>query len=392
MSDVQMTFESVSEALPGPKWQRLFARYKPAYLAWFSARSRADAPERATCEAALARHMPELMATYRRLVALAGGDDATARLLTCYRPPAYLVSCSQAAVAGPDGAVLIRNYDLEPALNEGLILDTAWTGRRVIGSSEFLWGLADGMNQDGLAVSLAFGGSKETGDGFGIPLIIRYLLETCNSVEAALATLVRVPSHMAYNVTLADRGGATASVQLKPGGGMTVSDRAAATNHQGAAPVWPEHAGFTRSLERERVLHDALAGPAAGTCGLVSRFLSAPLYSTDYANGFGTLYTAVYRPGAGVAEWHWPGEMMRQSFDAFTEGSRTIALGGSTARVAEQPVVDGPEMAPVAAWRAALVQAGTEPAPALDAWFRAAEASGTPDWAGLGAVFGGWGR
>lgn len=276
MSDVQMTFESVSEALPGPKWQRLFARYKPAYLAWFSARSRADAPERATCEAALARHMPELMATYRRLVALAGGDDATARLLTCYRPPAYLVSCSQAAVAGPDGAVLIRNYDLEPALNEGLILDTAWTGRRVIGSSEFLWGLADGMNQDGLAVSLAFGGSKETGDGFGIPLIIRYLLETCNSVEAALATLVRVPSHMAYNVTLADRGGATASVQLKPGGGMTVSDRAAATNHQGAAPVWPEHAGFTRSLERERVLHDALAGPAAGTCGLVSRFLSAP--------------------------------------------------------------------------------------------------------------------
>ena len=37
--------------------------------------------------------------------------------------------------------------------------------------SDCLWGLLDGMNDDGLGVSLTFGGRRVLGDGFGIPIV-----------------------------------------------------------------------------------------------------------------------------------------------------------------------------------------------------------------------------
>ena len=71
--------------------------------------------------------------------------------------------------------------------------------------SDCLWGLLDGINDAGLAVALAFGGRQRArADGFGITLVVRYLLETCDTVEQACATLARLPVHAPYNLTLAD--------------------------------------------------------------------------------------------------------------------------------------------------------------------------------------------
>ena len=50
----------------------------------------------------------------------------------------------------------------------------------MLGMSDCLWGLLDGVNDAGLAVSLTFGGRRDVGDGFAIPLVVRYLLETCD--------------------------------------------------------------------------------------------------------------------------------------------------------------------------------------------------------------------
>ena len=58
--------------------------------------------------------------------------------------------------------------------------------------SDCLWGLLDGINDSGLAVSLTFGGRKDVGDGFAIPLVVRYVLETCDTVAEARAALARV--------------------------------------------------------------------------------------------------------------------------------------------------------------------------------------------------------
>jgi hypothetical protein len=91
-------------------------------------------------------------------------------------PPPFLTGCSQAAVL-PGGPALIRNYDWDYRLFDAVVAKTAYTGRRVLGMLDCLWGLLDGANDSGLAVSLTFGGRPQVGEGFGIPLVIRYVLE-----------------------------------------------------------------------------------------------------------------------------------------------------------------------------------------------------------------------
>jgi hypothetical protein len=75
----------------------------------------------------------------------------------------YLGGCSLAARADGSTVRLVRNYDLSPDLNEGLLLRTEWTGMPVMGMVEFLWGLSDGVNAEGLSVALAFGRPERGG-------------------------------------------------------------------------------------------------------------------------------------------------------------------------------------------------------------------------------------
>ena len=91
---MQLTFEAIAEDRPGHKWQVLFTRYWPAYKQWFLSRGGANGPDLATARARLQQYMPELIPVYEHLVELAGGDELAARFLACYRPPAYLISCS----------------------------------------------------------------------------------------------------------------------------------------------------------------------------------------------------------------------------------------------------------------------------------------------------------
>jgi len=50
-------------------------------------------------------------------------------------------------------------------------------------------------------------------------------------------------------------------------------------------------------------------------------FLAPGLYSEAYERGFGTLYTAVYRPVEGRVEYRWPTYTWPLSFDTFAEGT-----------------------------------------------------------------------
>ncbi|MDW4497146.1 C45 family peptidase [Sulfitobacter sp. D35] len=316
-----LTFEAVDEARPGRKWLRRWNWSWPDYEAWFTARGGDRGPSRAECEAALRRHMPELVPIHAELTALVGTEDRAARFLSGWCPPAYLGGCSLAAHAKGGEVRLVRNYDLSPDLNEGFLLKSAWR-RPVMGMVEFLWGLSDGINDAGLAVALAFGGRGTAGRGFGITHIVRYLLETCDTVGAAEATLARLPSHMAYNLVLADASGRVASLELAPGGGVRRMDRAIATNHQhGTEPA--ERPGFTRTIERRIHLAQMLSEDMRPSA-LHEAFLAPPLYQRGHAQGFGTLFTADYDPARRSVALHWPEEAWGQSLDAFTEGRRTI--------------------------------------------------------------------
>jgi predicted choloylglycine hydrolase len=325
---LDLTFQAVEEAEPGEKWQALFELHWPRYRSWFlqeGERARASHAESARM---LDEHMPELVPTWRRLCELAGGGDLEARVLSMWRPPSYLSGCSQ-GVWSRGEPLLVRNYDYSPDRIEGTILSTAWQGRRVIGMSDCLWGLLDGVNDAGLAVSLAFGGRQVIGAGFGVPLVVRYLLQTCATVSDARAVLARLPFHLAHTLTLVDREGDFVTAYLSPDRGAVFNEVAVATNHQGQVE-WHEHARTTRSLEREQLVVSALE-EADGPESFADAFLRPPIFSEAYDTGMGTLYTAVYEVIRGAATFRWPGYGWEQSFERFRPGRRVVRLVRPTA-------------------------------------------------------------
>jgi predicted choloylglycine hydrolase len=323
LDDVELTFYGIREPVPGPRWQALYDATWPAYRAWYLSEGSDRRPSRAVAAQMLRRYMPELVPTWEGLVELSGDDDA-ARMLTLYNPPPFLPGCSQAAVTAGQ-PLLVRNYDYRPDLCERVVYSSAFTGRRVIGTSDCLWGLVDGMNDAGLVVSLAFGGRPGAGPGFGIPLVVRYLLEVAETLGDVNAVLNRVPVHMAYNLTILDSQGEAATVYVAPQTPPQIFSLRAATNHRGLAPEWPEHAQRFRSVVRQQHLLDLLQS-APEPDELIAAFLQPPLYNTDYAGGFGTIYTAAYRPDHGMIEYHWPGSLWQRTFDT-PDGTHQAAIG-----------------------------------------------------------------
>ena len=217
--------------------------------------------------------------------------------------------------------MLVRNYDYAPSRLEGVIWHSRLLEHQVIGMSDCLWGLLDGMNDAGLSVSLTFGGRRVLGDGFGIPLVVRYLLEMCETTAEAREILARLPYHLAHNLTIIAAGwyrrrSTLVLIVLALVVGVLFVE-------------WPEQARATRTLEREQRILELLQAPSETAEGFADAFLSDALYSQAYDRGFGTLYTAVYRPAESRVEYRWPGFTWPQSFAAFSEGTHeeTLAEG-----------------------------------------------------------------
>jgi len=321
---MQLNFRAIHEDRPGPIWRDLFAAFWPAYRTWFFSEGADERPPRVVAESRLKQDMPELMPTYRRLLDLAGGGADEARFLALYRPAPYLTGCSQAVWTGEEPA-LIRNYDYTPRLWEAVLLSTTWNNRRVMAMSDCLWGVLDGVNESGLAVSLSFGGRKAVGDGFGCPLILRYVLETTTTTREAMKALARVPTHMAYNITAVDARGDFATVYLSPDRAAQVRRWPLATNHQEEGG-WERYIEKTSSIERERFLAERLGDPRGSFDNFASAFLSAPLFSTDYGAASGTLYTSVYYPVRRSMELRWPGRTVTFDLGTFEPGEFPLAL------------------------------------------------------------------
>lgn len=258
-----------------------------------------------------AAHMPELVPVRERLARALdrpGGD--TFLTLAALRP--FFSGCTQIGAGG----TLLRNYDFAPDDCEGTIVSSRFL-RPVIGTQEAAWGLLDGMNDAGLAVSLTFGGREVHGPGFAVPIVLRYLLETCDTVDEAVGRLRSIPVAVPQNLTLVDSAKAV-TVYVGPDIPPTEAPDACAANHQ-HLPVPDGQERFSRTQERLSAVR------AAGTD--VAAMLRPPLYLYAYDEGLGTMYTAHYRPADGRVTHHWPGESWEQSFDAFTPGTRTVTLG-----------------------------------------------------------------
>ncbi len=301
---MQMNWRAINEAQPGPKWAGLFHEYWPSYYRWWLREGAEARSSYLDGLRALKIHMPEMLPLYEELCDLAGGGDHASRFLSFYRPPPYLSGCSQAIWPGKE-PVLVRNYDYNPRAFDSLILRTEWQGRAVMGTSDGLWGLLDGINDAGLSLSLTFGGRRVVGDGFGVPLILRYVLQTCETAKEAGEVLSRLPTHMSYNITVIDKKRNFLTALMAPDRPTIITHAAVATNHQERVE-WESHARFTATVERERFLLQRLTLHVEPIEKFVGAFLRPPLHSSAYDKGFGTLYTSIYYPKRLQMGLLWP--------------------------------------------------------------------------------------
>ncbi len=322
---LQKRIQFIDEDIPGEKWVSFFKQHHMEYRTWFLKEGELNRPSFLQCKEALAHFMPHLVPMWEHLVELAGGGDLEARLLSLYCPTPYASGCSQ-AVWTRYNPILVRNYDYDPHLCEGRILKSNWHGTRVIASTDCLWGVLDGMNEHGLIVSLSFGGTTDMGEGFGIPLILRYILEFCQTTDQATQILCQIPTHMAYNITLLDAHYQVTTVEVSPSGKPQVSHRPLAVNHQGDFAL-TNYAMFSKSYERKQAILDTLFDPYITLESFINAFGYAPLWSSDYESAFGTIYTAVYNPTLRAMEYRWPYHVRAyQSFEAFEEKDLWVTL------------------------------------------------------------------
>lgn len=313
----------VEEEKPGGKWQALFEKSWPFYEKWYTQEGLLARPGYLTCSEQLKAYMPELMPVYDRLCELAGGGDLVSRYLSLYNPPPFMSGCTQLAwPQAPFG--LIRNYDYDPRFFEGVLLKTNWL-QGVMGISDCNWGLLDGINENGLVVSLTFGGRKINGSGFGIPLLVRYALETCTSVPEAQQVFLRVPVHMAYNITMIDRHGSFSTLYLSPDRPPVIAYTTVATNHQEFVE-WTEYAAMTGTIERKQFLDELLLNPYLNKDEVIRRFFHLPLYHNSANKSFITLYTSVYNIPEMTMRVLWPNKEVKQDFHNFREHRELVNL------------------------------------------------------------------
>ncbi|MFJ4838163.1 C45 family autoproteolytic acyltransferase/hydolase [Streptomyces sp. NPDC088746] len=312
MAQRRMTFHAleVGDGSDGRWAAHARAVWAPAAENWLSAESLT--PEGvARARELFESHLPKLVPVLDRLAAQLDFPGSGTYLTHAGMRP-FFSSCTQYGAPG----TLLRNYDFSPDMCEGTLVSSHFL-RPVIGTQEAGWGLLDGMNDAGLAVSLTFGGRFVHRPGLTILIVLRYLLETCSTVDEALDTLRPIPVAIPQNVTLADPDRAV-TVYVGPDIPMTVAPDACAANHQHLeVPDGQEQ--VTRTQERLAAVR--ATGPD------VAAMLEPPLYQYAYDEGLGTLYTADYRPAEGRVTYHWPGESWEQSFGGFTSGTRTVDIG-----------------------------------------------------------------
>lgn len=317
-------FIAVREDEPGDAWKARFTAGRDETVRWYLGAGR-EPPTSAECRATLLRHMPELVPHYDRACALVGDDELGHCILSHFRPPPMIHGCSQAIWLGIGGPALVRNYDFPLDVVSGRFELTAWSGHRVIAKAQRPWGgCLDGMNEDGLAASLTAGGSRAQGLGFSVILVLRYVLETCSSVDQAIAALCRIPIALSQNVTLLDRAGEFATVFLGPDREPAVSRTRACANHQ-EMPLKFSSPALTRSVERQQSILAVLEDRAMTLERLVEKFFELPLYSRR--EGFTTVYTAVYLPAEGRVDYLWPGKRWSQRFNHFAAAEYTHDYG-----------------------------------------------------------------
>jgi predicted choloylglycine hydrolase len=240
--------------------------------------------------------------------------------LQLYNPPIYQpANCSQFAVLSSitdDKHVYVgRSYEFNHNQNDFRLCTVRIKGKtKHIGFTEFLLGRDDGINDQGLCITFAGGGTfkrQPTKRGFNFFLLTRTLLDNCKSVTEAVEHLKKTPVNGFWNFLMTDRNGNAALMQFFDGeysvkqiGNNSTEQCLFSTNHYVLPDMvrYQKYAGdwILKNSKKRFELIDATLSRAAPNISKedIRNLLSKEMYDgvcghyyTDY---FGTLFSIIY--------------------------------------------------------------------------------------------------
>lgn len=193
----------------------------------------------------------------------------------------------------------VRNYDFSPDLYDGVF--SLVQPKQAFASAGYnlqLMGRHDGVNEHGLVAGLHFVSHDGYRKGVSPWAGIRMILDTCSSLEEAVALLKEIPHSACYNFSLGDRDGKMAEVEASP---EKVAVRygesfLSCVNHfQDVQMKRKNRLSIEGSLKRNKHLL-SLNEKQLSHRQLFQHFkdTDSPVFFTDYENLFGTLHTFSY--------------------------------------------------------------------------------------------------
>jgi predicted choloylglycine hydrolase len=254
------------------------------------------------------------------ILGLADGSGAKPDQLQLYSPPIYQPgNCSQIAVLSSvtdnEHVCVGRSYEFSDKMNDFRLCTVRIKGKiKHTGFTEFLLGRDDGMNEHGLCVTFAGGGTfkrQPTKKGFNFFLVVRTLLDNCKTVEESLKHLKKPPISGYWNLLVTDKNNNAALMQFFDGKyGVHQIDQDSteqylfSTNHYVLPNMvkYQKYAGdwiLKNSKKRYELIGTALSRAAPNISKEdIRKLLSRELYDgvcghyyTDY---FGTLFSIIY--------------------------------------------------------------------------------------------------
>ena len=178
------------------------------------------------------------------------------------------------------------------------------SGNRFIGNSTAMVQMEDGYNEHGLAIGLTYIFPRIVRPGLNAGILLRYILEKCNTVREALEALHKLPISSSQTFTLIDRTGAMAVVECNCEKIVVIEPEAnehfvvSANNFVSPEMQEYEHLCWIDAKERYNVAGHALGAHKDYSCELAKEILSGKYgFMCQYESGkygFDTLWSTVY--------------------------------------------------------------------------------------------------
>ena len=212
--------------------------------------------------------------------------------------------CSAFAHRSQDPVIWGRNYDLLYQFRKTTesCLIAPQDKFAYVSQSDVFIGRCDGVNETGLAIAMSFVNGTQIQPGITFHFIIRKVLETCQTVDAAIAVIQSAKVASANNFLVADADGNMAVIESAPQGCEVRSPAAAdhflcITNQFQSPKMQPFDQGgigWCRSAERYQSLSDRLQTLPQVDIETAQQILSTTPVCLDLRRErFGTLWSVV---------------------------------------------------------------------------------------------------